>query len=122
MWTKAGNPRARGGRMEALAARWLQAQGLQFVARNLTFPGGALDLIMREGDTLVFVEVRYRQSSAHGSALESITPTKQRRLIRAATRYLQKFPQSASRFDVVALDGDEHTPDIQWIRHAFDAF
>ncbi|MCX2523760.1 YraN family protein [Larsenimonas rhizosphaerae] len=122
MWTKASNTRARGGRMETLAARWLQARGLQLVARNLTFPGGELDLIMREDDTLVFVEVRYRKSSAHGSALESITPAKQQRLIRAATRYLQKFPQPASRFDVVALDGDEAAPDIQWIRHAFDAF
>jgi len=80
---------------------------------------GELDLIMREGNELVIVEVRQRTHPGFGSAAESITATKRQRLTRAARLYLQRHPREAERpvrFDVVALNGDGEP---EWIRHAF---
>ncbi len=78
---------------------------------------------MLEQDTLVFIEVRYRSTDSFGSALESITPAKQEKIMRAAQGFLHKHPQwqnSDCRFDVVALNDNHHQPvDIQWVRHAF---
>ena len=76
--------RQRGHDIESLTAQWLEQQGLITIARNHHIRGGETDLIMRDGDYLVFIEVRYRASASHGSPLETITPAKQRRLIRAA--------------------------------------
>ncbi|MFC7413352.1 YraN family protein [Larsenimonas suaedae] len=119
MWMRRSSHH-RGRHMEALAARWLTERGLVQVASNVTFKGGELDLIMRDGETLVFVEVRHRASNQHGSALESITHAKQRRLIRAASLYLQSHPAARCRFDVVAIDGAD-AEHIHWIKNAFDA-
>ena len=84
--------------------------------------GGEIDLIMRDAETLVFIEVRYRANSRFGSALESVTHTKQRRLITAARFYLAQHGLSCScRFDVVGVEGTSPRS-IHWIRHAFEAF
>jgi putative endonuclease len=114
----------KGQQAEALACKHLQAQGLNLVARNFNVRQGEIDLIMREGETTVFVEVRYRRRSTFGSGAESIDRNKQRRLIQAAARYLQQHPKLAkhpSRFDVVAISNDGDAPDIQWIKNAFMA-
>jgi putative endonuclease len=118
------SPRQRQGQQfEQLALRYLQGQGLLLLARNYCCRVGELDLVLRERDTLVFVEVRYRRQSEFGSALESIGRGKQLRVIRAAQHFLQRHPHYADlccRFDVVALDaegfGDTR---IEWIRNAF---
>ncbi|MGD8514657.1 MAG: YraN family protein [Granulosicoccaceae bacterium] len=108
---------------EQAACDYLQAQGLQLVARNVRLRGGELDLVMREGDSLVFVEVRYRRRNRYGSAAESVDRRKQQRLITAAHRYLQQHDpaqQYAARFDVVTMrDAEGET--LEWHRNAFEA-
>ncbi|MGJ8513682.1 hypothetical protein R84981_000580 [Carnimonas sp. R-84981] len=116
------NQRAFGQRIEAEAARFLIQQGLKEVGRNAHARGGEIDLIMRDRDMLVFVEVRYRRNNGYGSALESVTATKQRRLIAAASAYLQRHQlDCACRFDVVAVTGNAADAlDFHWISSAFE--
>lgn len=106
-----------GAAAEDRAAEHLKKHGLKLVARNWRCRQGEIDLIMYEGDTLVFVEVRSRASAAFGGAGASITPTKQAKLIRAAERYLLQNPSPAAcRFDAILIDGDT----LQWLRNAFE--
>jgi len=115
----------RGADAEAQAQQHLEAAGLRLVARNWRCRGGELDLVMRDRDTLVFVEVRSRASSAFGSALETVDARKQARLTLAARSFLKAHPEHAARparFDVVALDGAAGRPQqLDWLRAAFDA-
>jgi putative endonuclease len=109
-----------GGAAEDRALRLLLAQGLTLVGRNFRCRVGEIDLIMRDGPSLVFVEVRYRADGRHGSAAETVSVAKQRRFTAAARRYLQQHPAAARgpcRFDVVAMTG-EH---VEWLRGAFAA-
>ena len=106
---------------EDLACAWLQARGLRLRERNYRSRRGEIDLIMQDGDQLVFVEVRYRASSRYGSAAESVTAAKQTRLISAASQYLQgQSGTRACRFDVLALSGAKGER-VDWIRDAFQA-
>ncbi|HET6603844.1 MAG TPA: YraN family protein [Xanthomonadaceae bacterium] len=112
--------RALGDGGERLAQAFLQGQGLQTIARNVRFRFGEIDLVMREGEALVFVEVRLRGSGARVDAATSVDRGKQRRLARAASAWLAARPAMSTRpcrFDVVALDGSDAEP--QWIRDAF---
>ncbi|QLQ33054.1 MAG: YraN family protein [Candidatus Thiothrix singaporensis] len=103
---------------EQLACEHLQASGLQLLCRNYRLKTGEIDLIMLDGHTIVFVEVRYRKSNRYGGALHSIDPRKQARIIRTAQHYLQyRAPDAQARFDVVAVEGDNHP---HWIRNAFE--
>lgn len=109
--------------MEDHAARYLLAQGLSLLHRNYQCRFGEIDLIFLEKETLVFVEVRYRHSSAFGSPVETIGRQKQRKLIRTAYWYLNQFKsksERACRFDVIALTGSQDTPSIEWIKGAFE--
>ena len=93
-----------GQNAEQQAERYLISKGLSPVARNVHFKTGELDLVMRDGEQLVFVEVRYRKNSAYGSAMESITTSKQQKLIRTALLYCQKNRISGPwRIDVIAI-------------------
>ncbi|NOT85544.1 MAG: YraN family protein [Methylococcaceae bacterium] len=107
-----------GEQSEQRACDYLMAQGLVQVARNYRCRYGELDLIMRDQQqSLVVVEVRYRQSDTYGSALESITARKQSRIIAATHCYLASHPQSTPiRFDVVAISGDNQ---LNWVKNAF---
>jgi putative endonuclease len=107
-----------GDAAEDAAARHLLANGLELVERNYRCRFGEIDLIFRDGKTLVFVEVRRRSSGNFGGAVESITPAKRSRLIATAQHYLSRQPQSACRFDAVLLQG--HAP-ILWLKNAFEA-
>jgi putative endonuclease len=99
---------ARGQQAEALALSWLQQRGLVCVARNYRCRMGEIDLIMHDGTTLVFVEVRQRRSARFGGAAASITPAKQARLVRTAEHYLHTLPSlPPCRFDAVLLDGQQ---------------
>lgn len=99
---------------EDAALAYLAAHGLRLVERNFRCKLGEIDLIMRDGPGLVFVEVRRRSSASHGGAVASITPAKQRRLTRAAQYYLLRHkPLPPCRFDVVAIDGDA----MCWLRN-----
>ena len=113
--------RPSGAEAEDLACAWLQARGLRLRERNYRSRRGEIDLIMQDGDQLVFVEVRYRNSSRYGSAAESVTTAKQTRLISAASHYLQgQAGALACRFDVLALSGPSGEQ-VDWIRDAFQA-
>lgn len=110
---------------EALAGQYLEARGLCILAANLHCRAGEIDLVARDGDTLVFVEVRQRTGAAYGGAAASVNRRKQDRLIRAARYFLPQIARHlpgtgreppACRFDVVALDG----PQLTWIRSAFE--
>ena len=106
---------ARGRIAEDLALDWLQRQGLQLVTRNFRCRGGEIDLVMRQGQELVFIEVRARARASHGGAAASITSSKQAKLLLAAQVYLQRFKSlPPCRIDVLALDGDR----IEWLRGA----
>ncbi|MCI8209003.1 hypothetical protein AUC61_05580 [Pseudomonas sp. S25] len=120
-----GNTRQIAGReAEACALRHLQQQGLQLIAQNWLCKRGELDLVMLDGDTVVFVEVRYRRHSTWGGALESVDFRKQQKLVLAAQLFLQNETQwadAACRFDVVAIEGDPlDGPPLNWIKHAFE--
>ncbi len=102
---------------ESRAQSELTQHGLRTVARNYRCRGGEIDLIMRDGDCLVFVEVRYRSRDDFGGALSSVDARKQRRLILAARHYLARSGWSGPcRFDVFGIDRRLHT---HWIRDAF---
>lgn len=117
-------PRARGEAVEAAACRYLEAQGLHCIERNFTARCGELDLVMREGPVLVFVEVRYRRSDRYGTPAETITARKRERLWRTAQLYLLARPQwarASCRFDVVAARPGESGLQFEWIRDALGA-
>ena len=107
---------------EAAACAHLERAGLRLIARNVRYRVGELDLVMRDGDSLVFVEVRYRQSAQHGSGAESVDARKRQRLVRAALAYLAAHPADAARpcrFDVVDATGSASAPSLHWHRDAF---
>lgn len=109
----------RGRQAEDLAYRHLQRQGLRLISRNWRCRRGELDLVMLDGDTVVFVEVRYRRHNGWGGAIESIDWRKRQRLAIAAQLFLQSETRWASkpcRFDVVTLGHGRS----DWIRNAFE--
>lgn len=118
-------PGEAGAQAETLAARFLEARGLKLIERNWRSRFGELDLVLREGDTIVMVEVRMRRSNAFGGAAASIDAKKKSRLLAAAREYLARGPDRPCRFDVVLITsatgasaGGTGTPDIEWIRDA----
>ena len=93
------------------------------VRRNYRCRRGEIDLVMRDIDTLVFVEVRRRTSRAFGGGLDSVDARKRARLVAAAEHYLMMNrigDESPCRFDVVAIDGPSRRAMIEWVRNAFD--
>jgi putative endonuclease len=103
-----------------VAAAFLRRRGYRIVERNFRCRAGEIDLIARDGDTLVFVEVRARASARFGAAIENVTVAKQRQVARVARWYLAQCREVAPppcRFDVVGITGDE----VEHIRDAFYA-
>jgi putative endonuclease len=83
---------------------------------------GEVDLVMRDGDCLVFAEVRYRNRNSYASAAGSVDHHKQRKIIRTAAAFLGRYPQFSSctvRFDVIGLDRTGDQTNVRWIRDAF---
>lgn len=115
------NRQQTGAGYELMARRHLEQAGLRFTAANVRFRGGELDLIMRDKQQWVFVEVRYRRNDLFGDAAASVTRRKQQKLLRAAAIWLAmrnaSFETQACRFDVVAITGDR----LEWIVDAFNA-
>ena len=111
--------RATGDKHEVMALDYLQSHGLVLLGSNYHSRHGEIDLIMRDGDTLVFIEVRFRKNNRFGGAVLSITPEKQRKIALTALQYLQKHKKTESpcRFDAVEITDTN----IQWIKAAFDS-
>ena len=106
-----------GYKAEENALSFLARQGLKVVERNFRCRFGEIDLIMRDGDVLVFVEVRKRKNGFFGGALASISMAKQRRLVSTARYYLSRTSFLPScRFDVVAFDGNE----CRWLKNVIE--
>ncbi len=115
----------KGLHFEERARDWLTARGLQLLQANYRCRFGEIDLIMRDRETLCFVEVKYRRSSAYGGAAAAISPAKQRKLVRSAQCYLETRRALANhpmRFDAVLIQRDANgTACFNWIRDAFPA-
>ena len=121
--------REQGEYTESLACQFLENKGFKLVEKNFNCRMGEIDLIMKDGDSLVFVEVRYRRNNNFGSGAETITANKQAKLIKTASLYLQthdKHNKYPARFDVVSITGFIETNNIDkinfdWIKNAFGA-
>ncbi len=113
------NQRNIGSSYEILARRYLEHNGLVFVAANVMLRCGEIDLIMRDKETWVFVEVRFRRNASFGDAAASITYIKKQRLLQTAAVWLAQqgasFDTSSCRFDVFAITGDKQ----EWFTNAF---
>jgi putative endonuclease len=114
--------RRKGGRFEQLALGWLQAQGLGLVHRNYRCKLGEIDLVMRDREMLVFIEVRFRGMSSQVPACETVDFRKQRKLVRTARHFLlcnATFAKLPCRFDVLGINDEHGHPQYEWIPNAF---
>jgi putative endonuclease len=111
----------RGQQGEQLAQRHLREQGLSLLETNYRSRWGEIDLIMQDGEVLVFVEVRLRAASRYGTPAETIGGRKRQRLIRTAQQYLQTHRDARARFDVIAITTSDQAAQIEWIKNAFSA-
>ena len=112
--------KAIGNQFEALTKQYLERQGLRFVEQNFSAKCGEIDLIMKDQQTIVFVEVKYRKQTHFGHAAEFVTQKKMHKLTRTAYLWLSKnglSPHTTDfRFDVVAIH--QAGNDIDWIKNA----
>ena len=108
---------------EDFAKQYLLKQGLTFIESNFHSRQGEVDLIMRDGETYVFVEVKYRKSNAFGGAISAISVSKQNKIKHCVTFYLHQAGlneyNTPCRVDAVALVGDINQPQVTWIKNAF---
>lgn len=112
------NNREAGSRYEEIAAAYLKENGLEILEHNFRNRHGEVDLIAKDGEYLVFIEVKYRSGDSKGMPTEAVTPYKQGRIRNVARHYLyqKRFEEDTPcRFDVVAIFVDE----ITWIKDAF---
>ncbi len=116
----------KGQAAEDIASRYLQKQGLVSVDSNFFSRCGEIDLIMRDNDYLVFIEVRYRKQTDYGHPLETITYSKQQKILKTVQYFLLKHPEFSSlpcRIDAVAISAGKHhyaEENIEWIRNAIE--
>ena len=112
-----------GKRGEHLAVEELERRGYSILARRYRTRCGEIDIVAEEGDTLVFVEVKARETAEFGTAAEAVTPDKMRRVVRMAEDYLMRHQvvDRPCRFDVVAIMLDGPAPVVELFRNAFDA-
>jgi putative endonuclease len=108
---------------ENYAERYLSKQGLILIERNFHSRQGEIDLIMLDGDTYVFIEVKYRKSKEFGGAIAAVSASKQKKIKHCITFYLHQSDineyNTPCRIDVVALEGDITQPDVTWLKNAF---
>ncbi|WP_076412387.1 YraN family protein [Shewanella sp. UCD-KL12] len=101
---------------ERLAREFLEQQGLTFVQQNIKYKFGELDLIMKQGEEWIFVEVKYRSSGRYGGAINALGNKQIQRLKRAAEHFIQlNHIDAICRFDLIAIDDDQ----INWLQNAF---
>lgn len=116
--TSSVKPLSKGNAAEDTACRYLKQKGLTLVERNFRCAYGEIDLIMQDGKTLVFIEVRLRSSANFGGAAASINHAKQQKLRRTAALYLQIHGEPACRFDAILMSKIDINA-VEWIQNAF---
>ena len=111
------NKRQIGNFYEGAVTEFLKNNGIEIIKRNYYCKLGEIDIIALDGDTLVFIEVKYRKNANYGRATEVISATKQKKIIKTAKYYLMcNNTDRKIRFDVVGITGNE----IEWIQNAFE--
>ncbi len=122
-WIKQALSPLIGSEAERFARSFLEQQGLTFIMQNYRCRTGEIDLIMRDGDELVFVEVKYRSNSQHGSAIEFFHPSKKRKFESAVMHYMQDKEFNPSvvphRIDLVGIEGNgqgQQQQNINWLK------
>ena len=115
-WLNKLNTKVVGGYYESRAARYLQQQGLRLITKNFHCRYGEIDLVMRDQQTLVFVEVKYRKTTAFGGAISALTPQKLKKIELTVNYYLQKQNLNlnlvAYRIDLIAIENST----IRWLK------
>lgn len=123
LWTKKPTTRETGNITEDFAANYLVKQGLILQDKNCYSRLGEIDLIMKDNETFVFVEVKYRASAQFGGAIAAVSAKKQQKIHKTAAFYLQQSGlneyNTPCRFDVIALQGNIDNLDITWLKNAF---
>lgn len=114
----------KGQKGENRAAVYLRLKGYRILKRNYRVPQGEIDLIVRKGDALVFVEVKARKDNSHGTALEAVSPIKVQRVSAAAAIYLSGYTDSytSCRFDIVTIGPEKNFLGFLKVRHFENAF
>ena len=111
-----------GAYWEERASQLIASRGAAVIARNYTSRFGEIDLIALDNERLVFIEVRYRSRSDFGSALASVSPAKQQKVLMTAQIFLASHEDYCNRyyrFDIIAFDGPRDTVSAQWLKGAF---
>lgn len=103
---------------ESKAVFYLESHGIEIIQRNYFAKVGEIDIIAKEGDTLLFIEVKYRKSITFGTALESVTKTKMKRIYLAGMTYLENHRYENYRFDLIAIDSEK----IEWVKNMFEGY
>ncbi len=109
---------------ETQALQYLKKQGLKFLQNNFHCRLGEIDLIMRDKDTITFIEVRFRENTGFGDGLDSVNRHKQHKLIKTAQFYLVQeglYEKVPIRFDVISISGGKLKPELCWVKNAFQA-
>ena len=123
LWIKPQTSNDKGIATEEFAKRYLVQQGLTFIDKNVHCRQGEIDLIMKDQQTFVFVEVKYRKSNHFGGAISAISQSKQNKIKHCVAFFLHKANlneyNTPCRFDVIALDGDINQPQVTWLKNAF---
>ena len=107
---------------EERASQLIVSSGATVIARNYTSRFGEIDLVVLDGDKLAFIEVRYRRSYHFGSALASVSPAKQQKVLMTAQIFLashEDYCNRYCRFDIIAFDGPRGSVSAQWLKGAF---
>ena len=114
--------RSVGAFWEQRAYDLIVSKGAKVIARNFLSRFGEIDLVALDRDRLAFVEVRYRSKPHYGSSLASVSLAKQRKLLMASQIFLEShrcYCNQYCRFDIIAFDGHENRPNVQWLKGAF---
>lgn len=115
--------RSKGIATEEFAKQYLIKQGLVFIDKNIHCRQGEIDLVMKDGQTFVFVEVKYRKNNHFGGAISAISHSKQVKIKHCVAFYFHKANlneyNTPCRFDVIALEGNINQPEITWLKNAF---
>ena len=122
-WIKKQTSHDKGVATEAFAKQYLLRQGLIFIDNNVHCRQGEIDLIMKDGPTFVFVEVKYRKNNHFGGAISAVSQLKQQKIKHCVAFFLHKANlneyNTPCRFDVIALEGNIQQPQVTWLKNAF---